>query len=710
MNEEEEKAGREILRHVGLSEEEISVAISLAQKDETFGNIKDFMAGAKHEAIAPDVLDLAMLGDRLASMKDPSEPVYKDTEARLKRLGLFITYHKVSVVRGISTYLLHRALIELYQQKGFAPVLFFSSGVVYVGKKEAPRLTREEVLRSLEETLTSFLREKKRELGRAAIGVVSQKAIKAPEYVFVDEDVAKALWNLLTKQKSVADPSVKDNDLSAKGFGSYLGDELTLGEREAAIKFYKGMKYLLTYFNNLLKSAKEDFGVKDAEEIAKKTFKEEFGEELPDSVLGVIFQTPNQEAKASIDLLSKSLNLKGYNLKEAFLRIKPFLIKTTEKIASRCKQEALRSFKLEDLLKDLVYPSFESPMDLVKDAYSSYLTGKTGSGSVVCPNCGQPSEVVGVAAVHGDGVEGFSNSLRGGSRAGGRNKLHFCAVCDLEAKLRALILDGWNKGDVLFLVPMINSSPALLKALWDEVSKLIRKISVTTGLIDEGGWSRTILENKLVKGSAEIWESIVRSIGKNRRKRVVKKFAEIIRQEYGSLEVAAKELAPEIGKEVSSFEDIASILIDKGEIPEDLLDALEVESNSFLLTAENYMVLFLNKKIAARKGREEESETSAMIRKLFYALLFATMMQVSAIYAPIPISVVSAEIRPRGYASVPIKLGMRDVLERLGIWKAEKAEGEVWVKISKADDVLFRLACLMSVSRALYDVYGKDFL
>ncbi|RLG49730.1 MAG: type I-D CRISPR-associated protein Cas10d/Csc3, partial [Thermoproteota archaeon] len=262
MNEEEEKEAREILRHLGLSEEEISVAISLAQKDETFGNIKDFMAGAKHEAIAPDVLDLAMLGDRLASMKDPSEPVYKDTEARLKRLGLFITYHKVSVVRGISTYLLHRALIELYQQKGFAPVLFFSSGVVYVGKKEAPRLTREEVLRSLEETLTSFLREKKRELGRAAIGVVSQKAIKAPEYVFVDEDVAKALWNLLTKQKSVADPSVKDNDLSAKGFGSYLGDELTLGEREAAIKFYKGMKYLLTYFNNLLKSAKEDFGVK----------------------------------------------------------------------------------------------------------------------------------------------------------------------------------------------------------------------------------------------------------------------------------------------------------------------------------------------------------------------------------------------------------------------------------------------------------------
>ena len=697
MTEEEEEEAKEILKAMGLSGDYLRKALALAQKDEVSGGIVDAIAGLKHEAVEPDLVDLAMLADRLASTKDPSETPYEDTKRRLERLGITVAHHKVSVVRGISTYLLHKALMFLYERNGFHPVLYFPSGIIYIGKGEHPSFTKEELLESLRDALKKFVVSRREVIGRAAMGIITQKPVKAPEYVFIDEKTAENFWIYAIKQKVIRDPTVKRSDHGERGFGSILPENLELGEIEASIKFYKGMKNLLAYMNSLLRASKE-FGIDNPEKIAKESFKKIFSEEMPESVLRVANTTPNVQAKEIIDELSETIGLEGWNLEAALDKMKRFLIEMTKDLVRNLKEDPMEGFGIEELLDDLIYPITNDPLSLAEKRFDTYKKGKAKAGTLVCPICGKQASVRGVAAMHGEGVEGFSNLLEGGSRVGGSNKLNFCKLCDLEAKLRALIIEGWNKGDILFLVPMINSSPEMRLALWEETQMLLRKVTGTFGLFNERAWADAVLGEKLNEGVAIIWKSIFSSMSPNRVRRVIRKIAGIIENEHKTLERAIEWYKID----ASDFEELAYKLLERGEIPEEILDELEEGSGTYLLVTENYTILFLNKKIAARLGRDEESETSASLRKLFYALLFSRIMQASAIYAPIPLSVLSIDLKPQGYVRIPRMLGAREALKRLGIWDEE------WVLIPKADNVLKRVASLIKVHILLLNLFGKD--
>jgi len=123
-------------------------------------------------------LAFVKLGDYLASMEKPEN--YKQVEAVLRQVSedVGLTYHKVGDIRGYTTGCIHSALMELLATKyTLAPLLYFPSGVLYIG-----RLSDIERLRSdLKETdLTSEVLQKIRAQLEKTIksDVVSTSAIQ----------------------------------------------------------------------------------------------------------------------------------------------------------------------------------------------------------------------------------------------------------------------------------------------------------------------------------------------------------------------------------------------------------------------------------------------------------------------------------------------------------------------------------------------------
>jgi len=716
LTEDEITQIKEILVNMGFSEKVAEKSIDLTLKDEIPGNIEDTLALLKREAPTPDEQDIAALGDRLASIKNLSDlehQIYPDTKRLLNRFNFTLTHHQVGIVRGITTLLLHKSLIRIHREHEFIPVLYFPSGVLYIGKGTPPRIEKEEILHALEEELQEFIKlQASVSIGQAAMGAVNQTPLKAPEYALMSSEANKKFWDYAFSQNVIKSPNVRPAELKGEiGIGSELSsiidrwDNLEIGQKEALIRLYKGVHHLFVYFNALLKTA-IDWGVENAEELASTVFLAEFKKPIPNGLFTLKFTTKKAEVATVINNLLNSINAET-NLEKALSILKSFIIETSKQLTQKCSQQALKriSEPLYMLLNDLVHPNFEKTIDITQKSYKEYISGKRKAGTPVCIIDGNPAEIIGIAKLHGQGVQSFTNLLAGGSQITTTNKSRFCKLCNVEAQLRSLLMSRWSDGEILFIIPQVNSTPIILDEIWQRMSITLESIANVGKLSDWSWWARRIIENKLNVDASVFIASFITERKSSNYEILVDNLTQILKEEYENDLNTLLFYYPEI--EASDFRDFVEKALERGEIPiEKIREAsFRADATITIITA-NYAVVLIPFKIRSVHGNAKESETSALLRKMFFGTLMARLFLASALYADTPLSVLSAEIFPQGYFRIPKKLGLRPVLENLGI------PDESWVPLEKVDELLEKLAALLIAERVLGPDggYGKDTL
>lgn len=717
LTDDEIKRIKEMLLEMGFSKKIIEKSLDLALKDETPGNVDDALAMIKRAAPTPDEQDVAILGDRLASIKDFSNiehQIYGDTKHLLNRFGLSLTYHRVGIVRGITTLLLHKALIQIHQEHEFIPVLYFPSGVLYIGKDTAPKVNKERLLKTLKEELKGFIElQASSSIGQAAMGAVNQTPLKAPEYALMSLDAIQKFWHYALGQNVIKSPAVHSVELKGKeGIGRELSKIINIwntieeGEREALIKLYKGIHHLFVYFNALLKAVIE-WGAKDAEETVSKVFLNIFGKLAPQGLFSLKFTTKKAEAVAILTKLLNSLDVKN-NLENALSLLEPFIMEASNQITQKCSQEALKKISepLCMLLNDLVYPSLENPKDVAQKSYNKYNSGKRKAGTPVCVIDGNPAEITGIAQLHGQGVQSFNNLLAGGSQITTTNKSMFCRLCNMEAQLRALIMSRWANGEILFLVPQVNSTSTVFDEIWQKMCTALEGIANIGKISDCTWWAEQILENKLNVSASTLFVSFLAERPKaNKYEAFIDELVKILKEESkGDLTLLMFNY-PRI--KASNFREFAKKALEQGVISKEKIREASLKASAAItIVTANYGVMLIPSRIRSKHGDAEESETSALIRKMFFGTLMARLFLASTIYADTPLSVLPAEIYPQGYFRIPKKLGLRPVLENLNLLN------DSWIPLEKVDEILEKLAALLKVEEFLGQNagYGKDSL
>jgi len=717
LTDDEIKKIKRMLRELGLSEKIVEKSLDLALKDETPGNIEDALAILKRKACMPDEQDVAALGDRLASIKNLSNleyQIYEDTKHLLNRFGLNLTYHKVGIVRGITTLILHKALIRIHQEHGFIPVLYFPSGVLYIGRETPLQVDKEKLLQTLEEELKDFIElQAPSSIGQAAMGAVNQTPLKAPEYALMSPEAVEKFWHYAFGQNVIKSPTAHPAELKGEeGIGLELSgiikiwNNIDRGRREALIKLYKGVHHLFVYFNAFLKTAIE-WGVKDAEELVSTVFLNIFGKPAPQGLFLLKFTTKKHEVASIIDTLLDDLNAKT-NLENALSLLRSFIIEASRQIAQKCSQEALKKISepLSMLLSDLVYPSLEDPRAMAQRSYGKYNSGKRKTGTPVCVIDGNPAEMTGIAQLHGQGVQSFNNLLAGGSQITTTNKSRFCKLCNMEAQLRALIMSRWSDGEILFVVPQVNSTSTVFNEIWQKMSVTLESIANIGNISDWAWWAERILKKELNVSASMLFASFLAEHPKlSKHEAFMEELVKTLKEESEDNLTLLLFNYPQI--EASNFREFAEKALEQGIIPIEKIREVSLRATAAItIVTANYGVMLIPFKIRSVHGNAEESETSALLRKMFFGTLIARLFLASVIYAETPLSVLSAEIRPQGYFKIPKKLGLRPVLENLG------TPNDSWVPLGRVDEILEKLAALLKVERLLGQNagYGKDTL
>lgn len=115
---------------------------------------------------------LGSYADLLVHITGPADVVFRDARGRDTAHNLRFTladlcgadraprlaYHKLSEVRGLLSNLINNAVMDVLEQQGYTPYLFFPDGVVYIThEKEAAQINLDQVISSLWDKLGSVL-------------------------------------------------------------------------------------------------------------------------------------------------------------------------------------------------------------------------------------------------------------------------------------------------------------------------------------------------------------------------------------------------------------------------------------------------------------------------------------------------------------------------------------------------------------------------
>ncbi|MDK2464020.1 MAG: hypothetical protein QI223_04515, partial [Candidatus Korarchaeota archaeon] len=360
------------------------------------------------------------------------------------------------------------------------------------------------------------------------------------------------------------------------------------------------------------------------------------------------------------------------------------------------------SQQTRSLLSDIVHPPVSGfdPISEAKRRFEAYQKGKE-KRNAVCVICGAEATVRGVASLHGEGVESFNNFLPGGSDIGGDRKVFLCSACDLESKLRSVLLRGAET--VILLIPQLQASWAVSEVWWNAAADYLSTLSGLAPPYDVGRLSEVLLQ----KGTGawdDVYRGLARLVAAGRRGGPVRLLAEILAARYSDLSA----LSFAFGKSFQTHEEAARWVLENGaldELPDDVKDALREGGASrwaIGYASSNYLVV-----LTGSVGGDEP-ETARLIRVGFLALLLARALFATAVIPSIPLQVLGPELVPKGYGELPGKLLLREILwDTLGLETG-------WVPLERVDEVLVRLAALIradSITR-MYQFagvpYGRD--
>ncbi|RLE63771.1 MAG: hypothetical protein DRJ38_06820 [Thermoprotei archaeon] len=646
-----------LLDEFGLDEWERKTAVNVAFLNETPQKPEDFIEQLGMEGLPGRLLDIAVVADILNSLQGYWD--LDNVKEILDKYGYKVAYHRVSVIRGMVTQLVHRTVENLMKKYGFEPVVYLADGAVYIG--EGDKIPdKEKVREELFEILRNALKKVGgKKLGESAFGAIQQVIVKIPEYLYVSDEAIKFFWKYIRGINPVQKPNYQKIYSYLKEASPGLSDV----ELENLSLKAKTVHNLWLIFNGV-RQVFESKGV--TQEVWLNVLKELVGPVDFQRVAELANTTPTE---------------KVVNATLAFLRETKLIEEKREAIIDTLiKAFAIASIKMRRYAEDkgLIKEVFRDAVDImldevvislynggigttVKIKLGEYVEGKA-RGTPVCVICGREAKYEAAASLVGKGTQSFLNLLPGGVRISKTMKARICPVCRLEGSLRSLLNFKPDRWDVYYVAPMFTMSPQYSSMFWNELNKALiagRELSVTNPDFKE----------KFVKGKVDVL-SIAKNplelhtiLGKSKEE-VIGELAKWLEKNVEDLEYFCEI----VGEKVANWLEAAKLVVEKG-----LKDYGLGEDYSIAFFSGNFMMLF-----TMSPGPRDEPETSKMLRRLNLALMLHYMFH-AAVYIPDEKMVPFAEFRPLGAARAPLKVDLVTLLRSRG-FRLEDG----WVSIPQA--------------------------
>ncbi len=447
--------------------------------------------------------DITKLADWIASANTP-EDAYRATKAEdfqpiLEQFSIYFEYYSLLKIRGVLTYILHKALQETYNENGLKTLAVFPNGCLFLGR-ERPDIN------SLKEQVIE------------RIGTLLKNALL--EKTFLESSTAMQINRaMIANEGLVALDSLPVFIEYAESRTASLPQKTDEQKRAIFLRFISTLQDALRRKINLL-DIDESEKQKATDELSTLELKI-LGLDLGKIGLPMSYDFWNGE----IDKVSKALQLGGHasrdlltmpldsvltSIKKGYLQ----LVKEMMSYFSSDEFDPLKSIEIDDyliqLITDVGHPVLinaklsnsagPSPIHAVADQFhKTYLSAKQSAmgsidGNVRCPICGSAAlGTKAIAAGVGSGTKKFVNVGIGTTRL---DNINICKLCLLEGILRGAIGYGY------VLVPQVSISA--------ERAESLRKKAIYLRRLDRSPEKsvKMFLSGEVVNHAAEIKERL----------------------------------------------------------------------------------------------------------------------------------------------------------------------------------------------------------
>lgn len=703
-----------ILEEMGIKNEAVTECIALARAMEESEGITHLTDMLKKSPKNPKLIDIIMLADELASIRELSDIRSPKLERTLNKLGLFLYYYKVSIVRGILTQILHRAIIKTIKEKGGIPVSYYSYGTLFVSKTPITDPTERDIQEAVENEISGYVSNIDPEgIGKAIFGGIRETVIVAPELLFVNHDTIKAFWKYIGDQRFIQNPQLPPAETREKWL-RLIKEKYDLEEPQLVEEKFKEARAVL-YLTQIMK------------EVYNLSLKDDESQNLIVTSLCGDLGLQKSEAISLIPKLLKVSHIisanDGLNVYQA-LATSPVLTKlrraeVVEKLCGIYTRITLSIFDknlarirfpasevAQLLVREIEKPLLISYKDLAKEIFENYAKGKRkANGGVSCALCSSVPFEEAAASLIGES-EIFTNLVEGGTCLGGKNKIKICKLCCYEAKMRSIFLK--NPEETIFVFPQVQMG-ARVNGVWQQTMGhlLSAQSNGIRALQDTEAWADIILRQKLDEKNIEAFRLIVEK-SKNWRIGTITRYLE---DNYGP--ESPEEFLdlfgiPNENGGYKSYRELSTAVVE-GQIKlpteiENKLKAYSRDAAKFTakMDAPNYVMLMLSG-LRRRRGKIEESDTSYFLRKMFLGAVLARLFLASVTFSNIPFEI-KFPTPVAGYLEVPRKIGLTNVYSELEI--------KEWISLEQIDEVLSRVAALILIEEVLRKEtnVGKDAL
>lgn len=625
-------------------------------------------------------------------------------EESLTDFGLKLRYHRVSVIRGVVTSLLHKTIHEIYENAGFKPILFYPEGTVYVGKVNCgePDFSsfREKYLNNLSRFLDGAT--EIRPLGEQAIGRVNATAVDIPEFAYLNDKTLNEFWNAARNQNAIKNPNVGGYDKLELPEQNELEEEVF----EDWLKERVGLYYLFLYLKAVVEHATDNWNDEEALKSLNDILDSELGQPTDEFLKAVKNLSNTKPKKEKVEKGSLFRSIFSHDLsREETLDVATEFCKriTTELRAFTDQHYGLKSLNIADqIINEISYPRVGSVKEIVDEVWEDYNRGKE-RGSPLCVLCGRKASGDAVASLLGK-AQTFTNFLRGGSRIAVGNKLRVCELCDMEMGLRTLYTRN-AEFEEYYLVPQINLSPSNAD-WWSKIAgelvaghKRFGIDSVTRDLMwaklvtDENSsmvTSVSTLQNYTSQLLSSLWKSERNDLARSMKGAITKR----IEEEYlGSFEAFIEDN----NLEVNSIDEIVEAAL-SGDT--NIIGVVDKELESFnkskiktllAMVTPNYVLI----SYPLRRTESEDHRASIYLRHLFRGLVLSKLFMASVIVKELKYEPM-VDVTTHGAVKIPTNLQFDRVFQKIGV-NLENG----WLKLSDSDKALTKLSALLLLAEEI---------
>ena len=638
------------------------------------------------------VRKLVSFADALCSKADPTEATKLSRDVDWpKELNLQLTYHKLSVIRGILTTFLNEALIEIYNEAGWEPTLYFPNGVIYATMKPNASLldiNTETIFEKIATNYRSFINNPafKLQKAKASMGSLTGRAILFPDWLLMDSSLIDSLLSTAFAQRAMAksprdgEKELKKRKDSKKKKTEYdqIVEMLTPITDDLPSVYSKA----LSDYNALI------FVAGILEEFAKPLIAQntlmKFQEELYQQLIQMFGENVSASDLLNIEKnsVSKAVTNTVPHPKRIELMLRIWGTNTPNDLLGRSdRQQELRNRlqtlleylwnafnkdfldiydilkeNLSDLVKDIAYPyvhlETENPIQLAQKLEGEYSSPKRDAKEIQCFLCNNSASEVAIASLIGEGSEKFTNFLAAGKPIRGDYKAKICPLCVEEAKLRNIFFSRPPE-EVFVLAPERMMSPEAHELWSREVNTLLFQISLGIDIMSSwtlGGILKGLIQGKIPPHIEAKW--LIKHLRISKKQ--LKALADGLNAFYDNpSEIPAKNLDRAL-KNFESFEEAAKAYLSE-EIElgiEDKIKLQEIQRKfdkqiHLHYTTPGLLLIFRPYKL----GERDETSVCRMIRQLFVSLLLSELFIAKVTILPnfSPINKVTS----RGCSEIP---------------------------------------------------------